>query len=262
MVTRVSSVQLPFTYYSTPQEFADLARVPIEGAAESGADLIVLPHLASLMLFGMFDFGAKPGDTLDALATRQNTETAVWLGERAGYVHEFYLHMFQSLAARVERWLVPGTVLEPEGDSLYITAYLLNPVGEVVGRQRQLNLSPHAKEWGVTSGVTLRVLSTEIGDLGIVIGDDARHMEFGRVLAADGAGMLVYPEASGAGEFMQDLAGQLAQATRRPIIRANLVGTGLQGRSGIYAPDDDAWRALVEAQSESDGEILLADLEL
>lgn len=262
MLTRVSAVQLSFTYYSTPQEFADLVRVQIESAAENGAELVVLPHLASFMLFGMFDFGAAATDSLDALAERQGMQTAGWLKERAGYVQEFYLHMFQSLAERVGRWLAPGTVLEIEGDSQYLTAYLLNPAGEIVGRQRQMNLTSQAKSWGVSSGETLRIFDTEIGDLGFVIGADVNDREIGQALVTNGAKMLLHPSASAGVVVTQDAAGELAQVTRTPIVRASLVGGGFSGRSGIYAPGDKTWRILAQAGTETDGEILLADVEI
>src|SRR5260370_37681498 len=86
MSTRFAAVQLPFSYFSTPQECADLVRMPVEQAAEHGAQLIVLPHLASFMLFGMFDFDARSGDSLDHLAARYGLTTREWLNERAGYV--------------------------------------------------------------------------------------------------------------------------------------------------------------------------------
>lgn len=262
MLTRVSAVQIAFTYYSTPQEFADLARVQIERAAENGAELVLLPHLASLMLFGMFDFGAGSGDSLQSLAARQNMETAEWLEERAGYVHEFYLHVFQSLAERVERWLAPGTALEAEGDSLYLTAYLLNPAGEIVGRQRQMNPAPEHKSWGVRAGEELRVFETEIGDLGFVIGHDVNDREIGQPLVANGANLLLHPFAGTGKAVMQDAAGALAQATRTPVVRANLVGDGFSGLSGIYAPGDSTWQVLAQAATETDGEILFADVQI
>ena len=85
MPTRVSVIQLPFTFFSTPQEFADYVRTPIETAAQHGAQLILLPHQTALMLFGMFDSDAEHGDSLDQLAARQKISTREWLDERVAY---------------------------------------------------------------------------------------------------------------------------------------------------------------------------------
>lgn len=181
MITRVAAVHLAFRYFNTPQEFADALRAPIEQAAQYGAQLIVLPHQTAFMLFGMFEVDAAPHDSLDAFAARQNISTRAWLRERAPYVYEFYLHLFQSLASRVETWLVPGTVLEPDGENFYVTACVFNPAGEIVGRQRQMHRTAQEIAWGVKQGDALRVFATELGDFGLVVGEDVRYPETARV---------------------------------------------------------------------------------
>lgn len=262
MLTRVAAVQLPFTYFSTPQEFADLVRPIIETASENGADLIVLPHLASLMLFGMFDFGAGAGDSLETLAARQNVAAKEWLSERAGYVQEFYLHLFQSLAERVEKWLAPGTVLEQDGAFLYLTAFLLNPAGEIVGRQRQMHPSAEKVSWGVSAGDALRVFETEIGDFGFLIGNDAQGAAIGSTLVANGANVLLHPAATKVDAVTQDVGSAIANATGAYLVQANLVGGNYRGRSGIFGPGDSSAGLPVLAKTDVDGEILFADLKL
>jgi predicted amidohydrolase len=269
MSIRAASIQLPFSYFSTPQEFADHVRAPIELAAQNGAQIILLPHLTSFMLFGMFDFDATPTDSLDQLAQRQNVSTAEWLNERAGYVFEFYLHLFQSLASRVETWLAPGTVLEPEGDALYPTAFLMNPAGEIVGRQRQMHRTAHEIEWGVSQGDTLRVFETELGDFGFVIGEDVHYPEVARALALNGADVLLHPTAQKAETLQRNVSTendiwQDVQSNQTFGVQANLVGGTWRGRSAVYAPVEmtaDKRGVLVRATSDSDGEMISADLD-
>lgn len=272
MSTRVAAVQLPFTYFNTPQEFADHVRTWIEQAANGGAQLILLPHLTSLMLFGMFEMGAQPTDSLDALARRQKMSVPEWLNERAGYVFEFYLHLFQSLASRVEAWLAPGTALELENDALYLTAFLFNPAGEIVGRQRQMHPTKEL-EWGLSHGDTLRVFNTEVGDFGIVIGSDIHDPAVARTLVRDGANILLHPAANRLtinraenpqSHFTQELV-ELAEANRTFIVHANLAGGSFRGRSAIYASAEmtgDKQGVLAQARTDSDGETIFANLEM
>ncbi|HZQ06151.1 MAG TPA: nitrilase-related carbon-nitrogen hydrolase [Anaerolineae bacterium] len=271
MQTRVSAVQLEFRYCSTPQEFADHVRAPIERAAQDGAQLIVLPHTASYMLFGMFDTDARANETFDDLAQRQNLSTHEWLADRAGYVFEFYLHLFQSLAARVETWLVPGTVIEPEDENFLLTAFLLNPSGEIVGRQRQMHNTEKEHVWGILPGDTLRVFETEIGDFGIVTGEDIHYPEVARILASNGANALLHPAAHGAAthnvppneQLLQDLWRDV-QANQTFGVQANLVGANFYGLSAIYAPiayHGERRGILAQADTTSD-EVVSAELDV
>lgn len=275
MPTRVAAIQLPFAYFNTPQEFADHVRAPIERAAQIGAQIILLPHLASFMLFGMFDHDARSTDSLDDLAQRQTISTRAWLNERAGYVFEFYAHLFQSLASRVETWLAPGTVLEMENDALYLTAFLINPAGEIVGRQRQLRVTAPEIEWGVAAGDTLRVFETEIGDFGFVIGADVHDPEIARALATQGANVLLHPAANLVGTFRGNVSdpsqAETSHAETFPrnvstyAVQANLVGGNFRGRSAIYAPvemTEEKNGILAQATKDAEGEIIFADLDL
>jgi predicted amidohydrolase len=273
MKTRVAAVQLVFQYFNTPQEFTDAMRAPIELAAQHGAQLIVLPHQTAFMLFGMFDSDAdaptrrfseyRPDDTaMRALRA--------WLRDRAPYVYEFYLHLFQSLASRTQVWLVPGTVLEPDGDDFYMSACVFNPAGEVVGRQRQMHRTAQEIGWGVKQGDALRVFVTELGDFGLVIGEDVRYSETARALALQGARMLLHPAAYDPAlfrgheseQFLQDLWREV-QANQTFGVQANLLGENYRGHSAIYAPvelKEDRHGILTQAQDNT-AQILLADLD-
>lgn len=259
MHIRVASVQLPFRYFSTPQEFADHVRAPIELAVQHGAQFILLPHLTSFMLFGMFDFDATATDSLDQLAQRQQVSTEEWLNERAGYVFEFYLHLFQSLASRVETWLAPGTVLEPDENRHYLTAFLFNPAGETVGRQRQMHRTSQQEEWGVALGDTLRVFETGLGNFAFVIGEDVHHTEIATALAADGADVLLHPAAGESSELLS-----LVETNQMFGVQANLVSANFRGRSGIYAPaalTENTRGILAHPHSDTEGELILANLD-
>lgn len=266
--TRVAAIQLPFIYVANPQEFANLSREPVERAAQAGAELIVLPHYLSLVLLGMFEPDAPPGATVDELARRQNVAvTRDWLMERGQYLFEFYLHFFQSLSERVGAWLVPGTTLEPEGDTLFLTALIFDPAGQVIGRQRQNHLSSEELSWGISPGSELRAFNTEIGNLGILCGDDVRHSGTARALALQSAKVLIHPSAERdpVGNDAKTPLWQLAQSNGTFGIQAALCGGAYQGRSAIYAPvpyTENGSGILAQAPSRDQGAILLASLDL
>jgi predicted amidohydrolase len=271
MATRAAACQLTFSYFNTPQEFADSVRLPIELAAEHGAQLILLPHSTSSMLFGIFDAGARSSDSLDGLAARQKRSTREWLRERAGYLFELYLHVFQSLAGRVERWLAPGTVLEVEGDSLFLTCLLLNPAGEIVGRQRKIHPTPAELEWGVQPGEAVRVLETEVGDVGFLIGEDVNHPETARAL--ERAQVLLHPAApyvlppANSETPRETFGAEFKRAVQMHDtfgVQAALAGGTYRGRAAIYAPVElspDRSGVLARATNDAAGELVLADLD-
>jgi nitrilase len=76
--------------------------------------------------------------------------------------------MAESALAR-GAWIVIG-VIERDGGTLYCTALMFSPQGELAGKHRKL--MPTAMEriiWGFGDGTTLPVLDTGIGKLGAVI---------------------------------------------------------------------------------------------
>jgi len=141
-------------------------------------------------------------------------------------------NLFQSLAARVQAWLVPGTVLEPTGEGLYLTAFVLNPAGEIFGHQRKLDLTGAEASWGVVPGNSVQNFGTEIGELAILIGEDLDAVR-GQTARNAGANVLLHPTAESASKI--DLRAIVA-ATNVFGVQAKLVGGGHSGRSGIYAP--------------------------
>lgn len=267
MKIRVAAIQVPFTYISTPQEFMDLMRTPIERAARDSAELIVLPNYLGFALLGMFMADAPATMLLDELAQAQRFDSVYeMLRERAEYLFDFYVHIFQSLAPRVQAWLLPGTAPEWNEGELYNTALLFSPAGQVLGQQRQMHRSVEERAWGFAAATDLRVFKTEVGNLGIVIGEDVRYPEVSRILALQGANILIHPAASRTSHHEQFLVDIWREVQSNQVfgIQANLVGETFQGRSAIYAPVEytpDHRGFVVRAATDSELEIVSADLD-
>jgi predicted amidohydrolase len=267
MSTQAAALQLPFAYVSTPQEFTDLVRGPIERAARAGAHLIVLPDYFSYALFGMFVLDARADAPLPELAQMLGFASApALMRDRAPYVYDFHVHIFQSLAERTATWLAPGTVPEVNDGHWYNTALLFSPDGKIFGRQRQTHRTPEERTQGLSVGEELRVFNTDVGRIGFVIGADVRYPEVSRILALQGANVLIHPAAmreSNSEQFLSDLWREV-QSNQVFGVQANLVGEAYRGRSAIYAPVEltpDHRGILAPARSDSAAESIAAELD-
>ncbi len=276
---RVAVVQLPFSYVSTPQEFTDLVREPIERAANQGAHLVVLPNHSMLALLGIFVPAALSDVTLRDIARVQQFEsTRAMLFDRAPYLHDFYLHIFQSLAERIEIYLAPGTTLEVENEKIYNAAYLINAEGQVVARQRQIHRAEDEIKWGLDRDAELTVYATDVGRIGFVIGEDVRYPEVSRILALQNANVLIHPASSprrqalrppqggesvrGGEQFLLDLWTQV-QSNQVYGLQADL-GRGGSGRSAIYAPVEMTPNhdgILAQAGAQPDTQVVVAEMD-
>lgn len=104
-----------------------------------------------------------------------------------------YLAWAANWARRLGVFLVPGSVLVAEGESIYHQAYLLSPDGQVLGRQRQTHLRAAEKAQGLSAGQELLTFPTVVGSIGLVVGNDVWYPEAARILALQGADILVAP---------------------------------------------------------------------
>lgn len=96
-------------------------------------------------------------------------------------------------AAR-SRCLIAVGLVEQEGDELYNTAFLLGPKGELVGRCRKRFLWHFDSRW-FSPGAGYETFDTPLGRLGMLICADGRLPEIARMLALDGAQVLLNPTA-------------------------------------------------------------------
>jgi nitrilase len=133
------------------------------GGAE-GAELIVLPEAFLGGYPKGMDFGARVG--------MRSAEGRKWFRryfEAAIDVPGPETEALAEAARASGAWVVIG-VIERDGGTLYCTALMFSPEGELAGAHRKL--MPTAMErilWGFGDGTTMPVLETGIGKLGAVI---------------------------------------------------------------------------------------------
>ncbi len=114
------------------------------------------------------------------------------VGSMPEALREAYVGVFAGLARHYEITIVAGTVYEADGDAgaVHNVAYVFGPDGAVLGKQakvmvarRETGLAQPADGWGI--------IPTPTGRLGILIGSDALYPEPSRILAYQGADMLL-----------------------------------------------------------------------
>ena len=267
MSLRVSAVQLAFSYASSPQEFFDRVGAPIERAARNGAQLVALPNYTGLMLLGIDnpiqDDSPRLGDVARA---REYTAVAAMLHAAAPAMREFYVNLFSSLAARLQVFLAPGTVIESSGNRLYNVAYLFAPDGRIVGSQRQTHRSPREIGWGLSQSDTLTVFNIGSARVGFVIGADVEYPEVSRILALQNANLLIHAAAYPVWHdayLLLDLWREV-QSNQVFGLQACLVGGDFKGKSSVYAPvemTDNHHGVLVQAMGADGDEMVLASLD-
>lgn len=239
MMLRTSAIQLAFSYVSTPQEFFDRVFPPIERAAQDGAQLVALPDYTGLMLLGLSIPIEQAPLLLGDIAREQNyTTVATMLLAVAPTIQEFYLRLFSSIAERLKIFLVPGTVIEHNGDTLFNTAYLFAPDGTMVGSQRQTHRAAREIAWGLSQGDDLFVFDIGAARVGLVIGADVEYPEVSRVLALQNANLLVHPAAYPLWHdeyFLLDLWREV-QSNQVFGLQACAFGKDFKGKSSVYVP--------------------------
>ncbi|MDH4054423.1 MAG: carbon-nitrogen hydrolase family protein [Gammaproteobacteria bacterium] len=145
---------------------------------------------------------------------------------------------FQEIAKRHKIWLLPGSVLEADGDRCYNTAPVIAPDGTVVARHRKLfPWSPY--ENGITPGDQHTVFDIPgVGRFGVLICYDMWFPEAVRALIWQGAEVILHPNLTSSIERDVEKAMIRAHAAQNQcyFFDVNLAGTMGVGESLIAGP--------------------------
>src|SRR5579859_1288987 len=144
-----------------------------------------------------------------------------------------------AIARRAQKWLVPGSLYELEGERLYNTALAISPQGEIVARYRKMfPWLPY--ESGTTPGRDFCVFDIPaMGRFGLCICYDIWFPEVARSLAWLGAEVILQPTMTPTSDRPLELV--LCQANaifnQAYVVSVNGVGPYGGGRSLIVDPD-------------------------
>ncbi len=156
---------------------------------------------------------------------------------------------FRAWAKRHGIWLVPGSMFERSKDgTIYNTASVIDPHGEIVGRYRKMfPFRPYEEQ--VESGTEFLVWDVpDVGRFGISICYDLWFPETARTLAAMGAEVILHPTLTGTIDRDVELAIVRATAAQNQCFVFGINGFGDcgNGRSIIVGP---AGEVLYQGQS-------------
>lgn len=108
-----------------------------------------------------------------------------------------------ALAARYGLWLSAGSVPEEDGGRIYNTAYVFDPAGRQAARHRKMHLFDIDVPGGqrfresdtLSAGSGITVFETDFGKVGLCICYDLRFPELVRLMALQGAELILVPAA-------------------------------------------------------------------
>jgi len=179
---------------------------------EEKADLIVFPELSNTGYIKERDkvFGRKLVKIVDKIPG-QVTDN---LGKQA---KKYGVYLVIGLAESHPE--IPG--------SLYNSAVLIDPKGEIVGVQRKIHIPGEEKHYFM-GGTNCETYKTDIGNIAMSICYDCQFPEYIRILTLKGAEILCMcwsmPSFSNPPELMQHFAAARAAENRMYVVSANRVG--------------------------------------
>ncbi len=185
---------------------------------KSDADLAVLPAYSSIIL-GISTGALEPVGGFNETIRNVLSTSAHWNGK--------FLEVHSSIARVLGLYIAAGTLFETDSNHYYHTAYCFDPHGDVCCKQRQTHLSRPEREIGLSRGEELAIFTA--GDLkaGLLIGNDARHPEVGRIFGLLGADILMHSGALETGfNCWPQAAGMWAQVQQNQFwaVEAQLSG--------------------------------------
>jgi predicted amidohydrolase len=165
---------------------------------------------------------------------------------------------FREAAKRNDIWLIPGSIYERREDTVYNTAPVINPSGEVIARySKQYPFYPYEKNVaGSDNFVVFEVPG--VGKVGLVICYDIWFPEVIRQLAWMGAEAIIAPTLTNTTDRDVELAISTANAVTNQLYFFSLNSAGRlgYGKSIVVGPD-----GTIIHQASSSREIITVELD-
>ena len=208
----VSAVQMPTKWLDVDGNVDYMKNAIAKIKTEENADLIVFPELSNAGYIKERDkvFGRKFTKLADKIPGQLTEE----LGKQA---KKFGVYLVVGLAELHPE--IPGT--------LYNSAVLIDPKGEIVGVQHKMHIPGEEKHYFI-SGTNCETFKTDIGNIAISICYDGQFPEFTRTLALKGAEILCMiwnmPSFSNPPELLEHITATRAAENRLFVVSCNRIG--------------------------------------
>ncbi|HYE81707.1 MAG TPA: nitrilase-related carbon-nitrogen hydrolase [Clostridia bacterium] len=176
------------------------------------------------------------------------------IGESAEELTGVTVNFFKEIAKENAAYIVFG-MIEKEAGNLYNTAVLIDQEGGIAGSYRQTHLNSNDVKWA-KAGDEIKVFSTNIGKIGVMLGYDAVFPEVAGLMAVKRADIIAIParwngsldrkieinrsiSANRYPEGTWCIWDSIAMSAQAYTIVSNFIGTenGYIGNSALYALD-------------------------
>jgi predicted amidohydrolase len=247
-MTRIAVAQLELLPGAVDDNRARTAAA-ISEAASDGAELVVLPELAS----SGYRLGT-PEAVAAAAEEVPGPTTDVWLEAAAG------------------RCAVVGGVCEREGDRIFNGVAIITPSGEV-SRYRKLHLFDEEQVLFSPGDAGLPVVDMPFGRVGVVVCYDLRFVESMRILALRGADVIAVPTAWTGGFDPKPPADGVIDQVRAAMVQASLNSVYVACASRVGDDDDVHYlgsscvvdpygRFVLEPRDDRDEAVIVVDVDV
>ena len=157
----------------------DKAKIGIEECVKKGAEIVILPEI----------FNA-PYDTKKFREYSEPKKGKTWT-------------FLSSIAKENKIILIGGSIPEIENDKIYNTSFIFNPEGKQISFHRKMHLfdidikggQSFKESESLTAGNSVNVFNTPFCKIGICICFDMRFPELSRLMALQGAKIIIVPAA-------------------------------------------------------------------
>ncbi|ATP51845.1 amidohydrolase [Pseudomonas putida] len=246
---RLAACQYAIELHKTWDAYVDHLQRLCAEAVQDGAQLLLLPEYAGLVLSGLLREEQR-GDLKGSIVGIQP-------------LIEPWKALCERIARRWGIYLQPGSLPVQDGDGRFRNrAWLFGPDG-VLGYQDKLIMTRFEREqWDIAPGEGLKVFETKLGKLGILICYDNEFPMLARHLAEAGADLILAPSCTDTeAGYNRVRIGAQARALENQIAVLQSPTVGLApwspaldeniGRAGLFVPPDHGMPA--------DGVVALSD---
>lgn len=230
----------------------------IAKAAGEGADLLLLPELFERHYFCQIE-------NYDFFSYAEEETTSKTIAH------------FQEMAKKYHI-VLPISFFEKDGNCYFNSLEMIDADGKILGKYRKSHIPTgecYEEKFYFAPGDTgFKVFSTQAGRIGIGICWDQWFPETARILALEGAEVLLFPTAIGSEPVLpkdskdhwQNVMKGHAAANIMPVLAANRVGVETYGKSSLTFFGSsfiaDEYGNFVEAANRKEEKILLAEFDL
>lgn len=240
----VAAAQFPV---SAPRDFTEFAATLsdwVREATASGADLLVFPEYAALILASIFPEDVRLDLYQQVAALQTVRDEYLSLHQRLAQEHKVHI-LAGSFPWDVETSSRPQTSVP----RFVNRAWFFSPNGATSYQDKRIMTRFERESWNISAGEVLRVFETRLGRLGVTICYDSEFPLIARAQAEAGAILLLTPSCTDArAGYERVRIGCQARALENQIYvaQAPLVGElpwspAIDvniGRAGVFGPPD------------------------